>query len=239
MYNVNTMTLTASVGSEIDLAAVELIKESYERLGFTSEPVPHHITCRRTQSGSERRGDAVLKTNGHERVYKKRPFDNQVTVVFKTRDGSFLNMKVFRTGKTQMTGAKSEESGEECVLRLKALLGLGSQRPVVRVHLMNAIYDFGSPVDRESLYKEVRERHGVPVSFQPEVHPSVKIGYFSNKTLTGKCQAKQWCAGKETDCCKKVTIMVFHTGKVIFTGATKRSQIDEAFDFITRVLRSL
>ena len=239
MYSVNTMTLTSYVGAEIDLAAVERVQESYERLGFKSGPVPHHITCRRTHDGCERRGDAVLKTNGHSRVFKKRPFDNQVTVVFKTPGGSFLNMKVFRTGKTQMTGAKSAESGEECVLRLKALLGLGSERPTVRVHLMNAVYDYQKPVDRESLYREVRERHGVAVSFQPEVHPSVKIGYFSNESRTGKCAAEKSCAGKETDCCKKVTIMVFHTGKVIFTGATKNSQIDEAFDFITRVLRSL
>lgn len=233
------MTLTSSVGSEIDLGDVERIKETYEEMGIASAPVPHHITCRRTMAGTVRRGEKVMKTNGHTRVYKKAPFDNQVTVVFKTREGNFVNMKVFRTGKTQMTGARSRKSGEECVLRLKSLLGLGSGVPQVNCHLMNAVFDHGRPIDREALYRKVREDHGIMVSFQPEIHPSVKIGFYSNASNTGKCQAKTPCEGKEHDCCKKVTIMVFHTGKVILTGATRESQIDQAFDYITGVLRSM
>lgn len=239
MYSVNTMTLTASVGGPINLAAVERLKETYEEMGIASEPSPHHITCRRTAAGTVRKGGEVTKTNGYSRVYKKTPFDNQVTVVFRTGGGTFVNMKVFRTGKTQMTGARSEESARECVARLMLLLGMPSGPTDVRVHLMNAVHDHGRPVDREALYRAVRERHRVVVSYQPEVHPSVKIGYYSNASGTGRCQARAPCEGKEADCCKKVTVMVFHTGKVIMTGATRRSQLDEAFAFVSRVLRSL
>lgn len=239
MYSVNTMTLTSSVGTAIDLADVERCKEVFESMELASYPAPYHITFRKGTAGPLRQGDDVTKTNGHARVYKKRPFDNQVTVVFKTREGTFVNMKVFRTGKTQMTGARSRESGEECVLCLKRLLGLGSERPVINTHLMNAVYDHGRPIDRERLYRTVREEHGIVVSFQPEVHPSVKIGYYSNPAGTGKCPAAKMCEGKEKDCCKKVTVMVFHTGKIIFTGGNKTSQIDEAFAFICGVLRSM
>ena len=239
MYSVNTMTLTASVGAPIDLADVELIKDTYETMGISSPPYPQHITCRRTSDGTVRKGAAVTKTNGYKRVYRKKPFDNQVTVVFMTSAGTFVNMKVFRTGKTQMTGARSEESARECVARLMLLLGMRGGPENVRVHLMNAVHDHGSPINREALYRVVREKHRIVVSFQPEIHPSVKIGYFANPSRTGKCQGESQCEGKETDCCKKVTIMVFHTGKVIMTGATKRAQLDEAFDFVTSVLRTL
>ena len=239
MYSVNTMTLTASVGAPINLADVELLKDTYENMGIASAPFPHHITFRRTSDGTVRKGTAVTKTNGYKRVYKKKPFDNQVTVVFMTSARTFVNMKVFRTGKTQMTGARSEESARECVARLMLLLGIPETPVDVRVHLMNAVHDHGAPINRETLYKAVRERHGVTVSFQPEIHPSVKIGYFSNPSRTGKCQASSPCEGKETDCCKKVTIMVFHTGKVIMTGATKRAQLDEAFEFVSRVLQAV
>ena len=239
MYSVNTMTLTASVGAPINLADVELVKDTYESMGLASAPSPHHITCRRTTDGSVRKGSEVTKMNGHKRVYRKRPFDNQVTVVFMTGAGTFVNMKVFRTGKVQMTGARSEESARECVARLMLLLGMPETPVDVRVHLMNAVHDHGSPINREDLYRAVRERHGVVVSFQPEIHPSVKIGYFYNPSGSGKCQASSPCEGKETDCCKKVTIMVFHTGKVIMTGATKHAQLDEAFGFVASVIRSL
>lgn len=239
MYSVNTMTLTASVGAPINLGDVELLKDTYERMGISSAPYPHHITCRRTSDGTVRKGTAVTKTNGYKRVYRKKPFDNQVTVVFMTSAGTFVNMKVFRTGKTQMTGARSEESARECVARLMLLLGMPEAPVDARVHLMNAVHDHGCPVNREDLYMVVRERHRILVSFQPEIHPSVKIGYFSNPSRSGKCQADSPCEGKETDCCKKVTIMVFHTGKVIMTGATKRAQLDEAFEFVSSVLRKL
>lgn len=237
-YNVNTMTLTSNLGTPLDLSVVEGIQAFHKTNTEGTLPAPHQVAWRKNNAVL-RDGDQVIKTNGHKRIFKKRLFDNQVTVVFKTKAGTFINMKVFKTGKVQMTGVRTLESAEECICYVKNMVGITGFPHQTRVHLMNADYDYKKAIDRESLYTKIREDHNVIVSFQPEVHPSVKIGYYVNSSGTGRCQRHVACEGKETDCCKKVTVMVFHTGKIVFTGATKTSQLDEAFDFILRVLRSI
>ena len=243
-YNVNTMTITSNLDVPICLQKVitkmeqAIINSKFEDEGVVA--IPHQVAWRNKDTArNERFGKPVIKKNGFKKVFKKRLFDNQVTVIFKTPGNNFVNMKVFASGKTQMTGVKSLESAEACMEALTSILNINGKHINTKIHLMNADVAFGSPVDRELLYKKIREDHGIVVSFQPEIHPSVKIGYYVNPSRTGKCQKDVPCDGKEKDCCKKVTVMVFHTGKIIITGANQTSQIDEAVQFVASVLRSM
>jgi TATA-box binding protein (TBP) (component of TFIID and TFIIIB) len=243
-YNVNTMTITSNLGIPVCLNnVIECMEKSIINTNHEDETqaaIPHQVAWRnRATSCNERFGKPVIKKNGFKKVFKKRLFDNQVTVIFKTTGDNFVNMKVFASGKTQMTGVKSLESAECCMEKLTSILRIPNKHINTKVHLMNADVSFNVPVDRELLYKKIREEYGIVVSFQPEIHPSVKIGYYTNPSGTGKCQKDVQCDGKEKDCCKKVTTMVFHTGKIIVTGANKTSQIDQALNFVASVLRSM
>jgi TATA-box binding protein (TBP) (component of TFIID and TFIIIB) len=37
--------------------------------------------------------------------------------------------------------------------------------------------------------------------------------------------------------CKKVTVSIFESGKILITGATNFEQINEAYDYICKVLK--
>lgn len=238
------MTITSNIGVPVCLSriitALEKAIIDSDDVNSNRGAIPHQVAWKnKATSCNERRGKPVIKKNGFKKVFKKSLFDNQVTVIFKTLGDNFVNMKVFASGKTQMTGVKSEESADLCMESLMSILGLYTKHKDTKVHLMNADAVFESPVDRELLYKKMREEYGIVVSFQPEIHPSVKIGYYDNSSFTGKCPKEVPCEGKEKDCCKKVTTMVFHTGKIILTGANKTSQIDNALHFVTSMLRSM
>ena len=86
-------------------------------------------------------------------------------------------------------------------------------------------------------------------SFQPGTYPGVKIHYFWNPVAThaihGRCECMQHGAenmcigkgeGKGIGDCKKVTIAVFESGKVLVTGATSIEQVDAAYAWICNVL---
>jgi len=88
-------------------------------------------------------------------------------------------------------------------------------------------------------------------SFQPGTYPGVKIHYFWNALAPGgpashgRCEcmqhgAENMCIGKGggqgLGDCKKVTIAVFESGKVLVTGATSIEQVDAAYTWICNVL---
>lgn len=89
-------------------------------------------------------------------------------------------------------------------------------------------------------------------SFQPGTYPGAKIHYFWNPKATGdigvghgRCEcmqhgAENMCIGKGEGSgigdCKKVTIAVFESGKVLVTGATNIEQVNAAYGFICDIL---
>jgi hypothetical protein len=88
-------------------------------------------------------------------------------------------------------------------------------------------------------------------SFQPGTYPGVKIHYFWNPAAPagpaahGRCEcmqhgAENMCigkgAGKGIGDCKKVTVAVFESGKVLVSGATNIDQVNAAYKFICDVI---
>jgi len=86
------------------------------------------------------------------------------------------------------------------------------------------------------------------VNFESDNYPGVKTSFYwseNDKSRSGICKCKigKTCTGKglgtgeKGDTCRKVTIGIFQSGKIIITGARKVSQIDDVYTFITDVLR--
>ena len=73
--------------------------------------------------------------------------------------------------------------------------------------------------------------------------PYFSIKYFINNNNTcGICECETICNGKGNGCgdgnCKKVTIAVFKSGKVIITGGQNQEQITESYRFITNFIEN-
>lgn len=241
-YNVNTMTLTASSGlSTIDL---DRLKREHSRAvgaGDGLRPFVSHLSYR---DGAEiRRTGKVLKRNGKVRNYSLRMFDNQATVVVRMPycGGYDLNIKVFRNGNLQMTGARAVEHGLE-----GANVALGSSGGGVRdvrVQLMNCNFKVSRRVNRDAIHAVARDVYGMQSSFNPSIYPAVKIYFMYNSRGDGRCHGDAECTGFGAGaCCKRVTLLVFSgksskpTSSAIITGAVTHEQIRAAHAWLRDVV---
>jgi hypothetical protein len=74
-------------------------------------------------------------------------------------------------------------------------------------------------------------------SYESAIYPGVNIKYYYNpaKQQTGICNCEGPCDGKGSQgFCKKITIAVFKSGKIIITGGNSMVHIHTAYEFITR-----
>lgn len=244
-YFVNTMTLTAKSGLEsVDLDRLK--RETEEAVvGSRAEgdrPFVSHLSYR---DGEEiRRTGEVLKRNGKVRRYSRRMFDNQATVVVRMpySGGYDLNIKVFRNGNLQMTGARTAEHGKEAAD--VALGSMGGRVHDVRVRLMNCNFRVSKRINREAMHIVARDVYGMQSSFNPSIYPAVKIYYMINDRPDGRCPADPQCTGFGPGaCCKRVTLLVFSgkshktTSSAIITGAVSKEQIDAVHSWFSHVVK--
>lgn len=202
--------------------------------------------------GSEiNKGTNNKKISDKKRAIKKY-FYNQLTlhIYNKLKENKRVNVKIFNNGRIQMTGINSDLVGtttmdillnefiklsnKNDIFSEKELLQIGDLETV----LINSDFDIHHEVDRESLHRNIVE-NGYLSSYEPCNYPGVNIKYYFNplKRNFGICDCDKPCNGKGlNDTCKKITIAVFKSGKVIITGANSLDQLDIAYQFIHKFL---
>ena len=234
-YRVNTMTLCAKTDAgHVDLRAFFLrVADAVREGGGPAE----HVSM--LHEGVVWRVGTVTKLNGRPKTFGRQMFDNQATVVLRCPDGNTLNVKTFRNGNLQMTGARSVDSARVLSETVLAFMVPDDRAPPVmapiRVCLMNADYKMERRVDRQMLYEAVL-RAGLVCSYQPSIYPAVKTYYMWNPTRPGRGACPVACGGRGAACCKRVTVLVFYTGAIIITGATTHEHIDAAFNWVVEFI---
>jgi TATA-box binding protein (TBP) (component of TFIID and TFIIIB) len=78
-------------------------------------------------------------------------------------------------------------------------------------------------------------------SYEPTIYPGVNIKYFYNNiNEAGVCNCSSKCngkgSGKGDGDCKKITIAVFNSGKIIITGGNSFDQVLISYEFINSLL---
>jgi hypothetical protein len=171
--------------------------------------------------------------------------------------GPRVNIKVFQNGAVQITGARTLAHAHEIPEAVIAILRSVRPSPPVlspddlrctdaRVCLINAQFRLGMEVDRRALVRVMRGSFPRTIcSFEPCVHAAVKIQLMHNQhppTASDgvcRCSPESRCRGKGRGAgdgqCRRVTILVFHSGCVTVTGAQTQAQVDAAYAFTLRV----
>lgn len=179
---------------------------------------------------------------------RKHYFFNQVTLHIVL--DKVINMKVFNNGGIQMTGLKSEEQG---LLAIQTFLSEASRLENIseifvdttcpslirkKMVMINSDFDIGFQIDREVLHREIIQK-GYYSSYEPVIYPGVNIKYYHNTIQNnGICTCEGVCDGKGHDgFCKKITVAVFKSGKIIITGGQSVEHIENAYEFITTFIR--
>ena len=234
---ISTMTAICCINLCVDL---ELLYNTFNSLDNNIEQFPYIKSCK--LGNHKMKGDSIKK--------KKKCFQNQATLIISLNPTRKINMKIFRNGKIQMTGLKSEQEGiyaSETLLKYihnnieKNKKGYITDMSIV---LINSDFGCGFKIKREQLYNILTSKN-IYTTYEPDIYPGVNAKYYwnnSNKKKDGICYCNTVCNGKghgngDGDC-KKITIATFQSGNVIITGARKKIQTQDAYTFINNIFSS-
>lgn len=229
---VSTMTFIAHIDSIIDL------QEVYDKIDI-NESISYLEYAANPPKGVKQKKVKKRKKDDHK---KRKFFYNQVTMHVIL--DKIINVKIFNNGGVQMTGLKNYEQSDKI---LQLLTDLFFQKELIKskeitskkIVLINSDFDIGFKVDREKLHRLVSDKEYYS-SFEPIIYPGVNIKYYFNENnpiQNGICQCCSICDGKGLNQnCKKITIAVFKSGKIIITGGQCLQHINTAYEFIHQTI---
>lgn len=192
-------------------------------------------------------------------------FFNSISIVINIREKKNINLKLFTNGKITCTGCKYDEDGEIAVKFL--IEEMKKFQNVIKydesnvnkeikienyeIVMINSNFSIGFFIDNHKLYNillENRNKYNLFVDYDPESYQGVKIYFMWNKNQTEKngvcvckkkCKytAKKKCGNGENDC-RRISIAVFSTGKILIAGAKNSAQLDATYNFVVNLLQS-
>ena len=117
-----------------------------------------------------------------------------------------------------------------------------------KVCLINADFVINFEIKRNILYELLKKKYKIMVSYEPDYYQGVNSKFYWNKRWNSefnysgicRCSKGSGCNGKgegngDGDC-KKVTIAIFQSGKIIITGSKNYCQTRDAYMFINEIL---
>ena len=227
---VSTITSILQISTDLDLKKI-----------YDLTPITKYIPFIEYGSENIPKGFSKKMLRKKRKKTTKKIFYNQATLhVF--HDGKIMNVKLFNNGKIQITGLKKEGQGPILIQNLIDYfydISMFNKEVKILKHdlvLINSDFDLGFEIDREVLHNDIIES-GIYSSYEPCIYPGVNIKYFINQNqFDGICSCNSICNGKGRadgdGKCKKITIAVFKSGKVIITGGQNISQLETSYRFI-------
>lgn len=195
-----------------------------------------------------------------KRGVSDKTFFNQSTIVVRRATNpekthfKEVNVKLFGNGGIQMTGIPAEEFAKETLEWLldelvKVQAPVFASRPSLekfKVQLINSDYQVAHPINRTALHNILSRTYGLFSTFESTIYQGVNTKYYYNDKhpdpdRPGICLCTKRCRGQGSGDgpgeCKRITMSVFQTGKIIITGGRYMFQLEEAYNFLNRVLQ--
>ena len=113
----------------------------------------------------------------------------------------------------------------------------------VDISLINTDYSLDCDIQQDNLHRLLIERYNLFSMLEKTIYQGVNAKYFYNTNNHGTgvcaCGLPTFCKGQGTGDgkgeCKRITMSIFRTGKIIITGARTMDQIEEAYRFLNHV----
>ena len=253
---ISTKVITANMGTPMNLQNIfDTITQRMIPLWYPGEGIlkMEHDT----QIVGQSVRDAFSK-----RAISDKTFFNQSTLVIRKATNEAktefkeVNVKLFGNGGIQMTGIPHEGFAKqtlEWVLAELKQIHTAADKPLFvqtpelqkfKVQLINSDYQISYGINRTALHTILSKTYGLFSTFESTIYQGVNTKYYYNTSQKGGrpgvCMCAKRCRGQGDGDgpgeCKKITMSVFQTGKIIITGAREMVQLDEAYQFLNRVL---
>ena len=187
---------------------------------------------------------------------QKNQFYNCFSIRMNALEDSTVNMKFFNNGSITMTGCKIDGSAQHVLEIMVKYIYKNINKFAnknlkklkindLRTTMINYNFKLNFNINRDKLYNLLKNNHDIFVSYEPEKYQAVKISFMyndNNKYNDGVCYCKKRCSikhkgwGNGDGDCKKITIAVFKSGKIIITGGQSFSHLNKAYDFISNLI---
>jgi TATA-box binding protein (TBP) (component of TFIID and TFIIIB) len=196
-----------------------------------------------------------------KRGVSDKTFFNQSTIVVRKATSADktqfkeVNVKLFGNGGIQMTGIPAEEFARETLVwllnELKKVKGaniFGAEPNLekFKVQLINSDYKVAHLINRNALHTILSRNYHLFSTFESTIYQGVNTKYYYNDkhpdpSRPGICLCTVKCKGQGSGSgpgeCKRITMSVFQTGKIIVTGGRYMYQLEEAYNFLNKVLQ--
>jgi len=188
-----------------------------------------------------------------------KPFYNQSTLILRRPFGDGfkeVNMKLFGNGGIQMTGVPCGEFAVSAVQWLLEVIKTLARSPFtggatppatmkVDTSLINTDYSLNYDIQQDNLHRLFIEKYNLFSMLEKTIYQGVNTKFFynTNNKSSGVCACTggAFCKGQGNGNgngeCKRITMSIFRTGKIIITGARTMDQIQAAYEFLNGVFR--
>lgn len=160
-----------------------------------------------------------------------------------------VNVKLFANGGIQMTGVTSETFAHNSIEWLLNIIKNLSESPFVgpasierfSVQLINTDYSLDKYINQDALHKILLNEYNLFSMLEKTIYQGVNTKFFYNtrNPTKGICECANFCKGQGTGEgegeCKRITMSIFRTGRIIITGARELKQIRAAYNFLNTV----
>ena len=112
--------------------------------------------------------------------------------------------------------------------------------------LINSDFNINFRIKRNILHSILKDNYQIVSRYEPGIYPGVNNKFYWNinnkgTSQEGKCICQGKCTGKgkgngDGDC-RKITIAAFQSGSIIITGARTILHIEDAYNFINKVIK--
>lgn len=248
---ISTMVITAHWGTQIDLDKL------FESLKTVIIPIWYpDIGILKFENKNMVLG-ASHKDIFTNRKITSKSFFNQSTLVLrrKINEGTpqegwkEVNVKLFANGGIQMTGVTSEEFAYNTIVWLLETIKTLPVSPFAEpasidrfsVQLINTDYALNKFINQDALHKILINDYNLFSMLEKTIYQGVNTKFFYNtrNPAKGICECEKGCKGQGTGDgegeCKRITMSIFRTGRIIITGARQLNQIRAAYDFLNTV----
>lgn len=250
---ISTMTVTGNWGTSLHLT--ELYSQLKEHIIPTCYPKEGILKF-------EYKGKSIgasYKDLFTRRKITNKSFFNQSTLILrqliKKDTWKEMNIKLFANGGIQITGIPCIEFAMK---GLQWLFEFFSSLPVspfenpdkaaiqkIDVPLINTdFYIHNNDINQENIHSLFINKYNIMSTLEKTIYQGVNAKYYLNITNTqpGVCTCSTFCKGQGDGLgefkCKRITMSIFRTGKIIITGARNMEQIYETYNFLINVIKT-
>lgn len=205
--------------------------------------------------------DQILVKNSK----KNKNFFNSVNIKVNVRENKDINLMIFTNGRITCTGSLYDSDGLDAanilldeMKKMKGVFEDEKEKMEAKVInyeivMINSNFFVGFFIDNHKLYKillDNRDEYNLFVDYEPSNYQGVKIHYMWNENQGEKngvcCCKEKKCrsntkkrGGKGEGDCRKISVAIFTTGKVLIAGAKSDEQLRDSYNFVTKLLQSL